>query len=193
MTSSSSVGTRHAKVTRSPSSASVTSSVTTSTPLTSAVASLTSPVVSPPGPTVSSAVHISIAEPLSSSDSSKEMTSQFEGDTIETDFATKTNSIAEKFSKQVITLHRKSTHIYPLTLWGHWSITDDFTTNPFYLVLSSGAHVVQAKSISVHSLILSFHLFSLPILLFPFSVQLLNHFITKCSLGNKNLFKVRWE
>lgn len=102
MTSSSSVGTRHAKVTRSPSSASVTSSVTTSTPLTSAVASLTSPVVSPPGPTVSSAVHISIAEPLSSSDSSKEMTSQFEGDTIETDFATKTNSIAEKFSKQLL-------------------------------------------------------------------------------------------
>lgn len=109
MTSSSPVATRPAKVTRSPSSESVTSPITTSASLTSAVTSpvvsaLTSsiPMVGSPGQAVSSAVHISIAEPMVSSDSSKEMTSQFEGDTIETDFATKTTSIAEKFSKQLL-------------------------------------------------------------------------------------------
>ena len=51
-----------------------------------------------------------------------------------------------------------------------WVITDDFATIPFHLILFSAALVGLAKSIPVHSLTLSLHLFiSLP-LLFPFIV-----------------------
>ena len=49
--------------------------------------------------------------------------------------------------------------------------TDEFATIPFHLVLFSAALVELAKSIPVHSLILSSHLFfCLPLFLFPFTV-----------------------
>ena len=49
--------------------------------------------------------------------------------------------------------------------------SDGFATIPFHLVLFSAALVELAKSIPVHSLILSFHrFFSLPLHLFPFIV-----------------------
>ena len=60
---------------------------------------------------------------------------------------------------------------YPITLLGRWGTTDDFETIPFHLVLSSTALVELAKSIPVHTLVLSSHLFfCLPLLLFPFIV-----------------------
>ena len=60
---------------------------------------------------------------------------------------------------------------YPITLKGGWGTTDVYTTILFHLVLFSTALVELAKSIPVHSLILSSHLFfCLPLFLFPFSV-----------------------
>ena len=59
---------------------------------------------------------------------------------------------------------------YSITLEGCWGTTDEFATIPFHLVLFSAALVEMAKSIPVHSLILSSHLFfCLPLFLFPFS------------------------
>ena len=58
---------------------------------------------------------------------------------------------------------------YPITLEGRRGTTYDFATTPFHLILFSDALVELAKSIPVHSLILSSHLFfCLP--LFPFTV-----------------------
>ena len=60
---------------------------------------------------------------------------------------------------------------YPITLEGRQSTKDEFATIPFYFVLFSAALVELAKSIPVHSLILSTHLFfCLPLFLFPFTV-----------------------
>ena len=60
---------------------------------------------------------------------------------------------------------------YPITLAGRRSTTDEFATIPFHLDLFSAALVELAKSILVHSLILSSHLFfCLPLFLFPFTV-----------------------
>ena len=60
---------------------------------------------------------------------------------------------------------------YPITLEGRRDTTDEFATIPFLLVLFSAALVELAKSIPVHSLILSSHLFfCLPLFLFPFAV-----------------------
>ena len=61
---------------------------------------------------------------------------------------------------------------YPITLEGRRGTTDEFETIPFHLVLFSAAVLVElAKSIPVHSLILSSHLFVCqPLLLFPFTV-----------------------
>ena len=60
---------------------------------------------------------------------------------------------------------------YPITLGGRWGTTDEFATIPFHLDLFSAALVELAKSIPVHSLILSSHLFfCLPLFLFPFTV-----------------------
>ena len=60
---------------------------------------------------------------------------------------------------------------YPITLEGRRGTTDEFATIPFHLDLFSAALVELAKSIPVHSLILSSHLFfSLPLFLFPFTV-----------------------
>ena len=59
----------------------------------------------------------------------------------------------------------------PITLEGRRGTTDVFATIPFHLVLFSAALVELAKSIPVHSLILSSHLFfCLPFFLFPFTV-----------------------
>ena len=56
-------------------------------------------------------------------------------------------------------------------LEGRRGTSDEFTTIPFHLVLFSAAIVELAKSIPVHSLILSSHLFfGLPLFLFPFTV-----------------------
>ena len=58
---------------------------------------------------------------------------------------------------------------YPITLEGRRGTTDEFATIPFHLDLFSAALVELAKSIPVHSLILSSHLFfCLPLFLFPF-------------------------
>ena len=60
---------------------------------------------------------------------------------------------------------------YPITLEGRRGTADEFATIPFHLDLFSAALVELAKSIPVHSLILSSHLFfCLPLLLFPFTV-----------------------
>ena len=60
---------------------------------------------------------------------------------------------------------------YPITLEGRRGTTDEFATIPFHLDLFSAALVELAKSIPVHSLILSSHLFfCLPLFLFPFTV-----------------------
>ena len=60
---------------------------------------------------------------------------------------------------------------YPITLEGRRGNTDEFATIPFHLDLFSAALVELAKSIPVHSLILSSHLFfCLPLFLFPFTV-----------------------
>ena len=59
---------------------------------------------------------------------------------------------------------------YPITLEGRWGTTDEFATIPFLLVLFSAALVEPAKSIPIHSLILSSHLFFRLPLLFPFTV-----------------------
>ena len=60
---------------------------------------------------------------------------------------------------------------YPITLGGRRGTTHEFATIPFHLDLFSAALVELAKSIPVHSLILSFHLFfCLPLFLFPFTV-----------------------
>ena len=67
--------------------------------------------------------------------------------------------------------------VYPITLPGRWGTTDDFATTPFNFVLSSAALVELAKSIPVHSLILSSHLFfCLPLLFLPFTVPCWNVF-----------------
>ena len=59
---------------------------------------------------------------------------------------------------------------YPITLEGRRGTTDEFATTPFHLDLFSAALVELAKSIPVHSLILSSHLFfCLPLFLFPTS------------------------
>ena len=58
----------------------------------------------------------------------------------------------------------------PITLEGRPGTTDEFTTIPFHLDLFSATLVELAKSIPVHSLILSSHLFCLPLFLFPFTV-----------------------
>ena len=60
---------------------------------------------------------------------------------------------------------------YPITLGGRRGTTDEFATTPFHLDLFSATLVELAKSIPVHSLILSSHLFfCLPLFLFPFTV-----------------------
>ena len=53
---------------------------------------------------------------------------------------------------------------------GYRGTTEGFATIPFYLVLFSAALVELTRSIIVHSLILSSHLFFCPPLLFPFTV-----------------------
>ena len=60
---------------------------------------------------------------------------------------------------------------YSITLEGRSGTTDEFATIPFHLVLFSAVLVELAKSIPVHTLILSSHLFfCLPLFLFPFTV-----------------------
>ena len=60
---------------------------------------------------------------------------------------------------------------YPITLEGRRGTTDEFATIPFHLDLFSAALVELAKSIPVHSLILSSHLFfCLRLFLFPYTV-----------------------
>ena len=71
-----------------------------------------------------------------------------------------------------ITVQCYSILFYPITLEGRWGNTDELATIPFHLDLFSAALVELAKSIPVHSLILSSHLFfCLPLFLFPFTVQ----------------------
>ena len=65
----------------------------------------------------------------------------------------------------------RSILFYPITLEGRRGTTDEFATIPFHLDPFSAALVQLAKSIPVHSLILSSHLFFyLPLFLFPFTV-----------------------
>ena len=67
--------------------------------------------------------------------------------------------------------HSVSFLFYPITLEGRRGTTDEFATIPFHLVLFSAVLVELAKSIPVHPLILSSHLFfCLPLFLFPFTV-----------------------
>ena len=69
------------------------------------------------------------------------------------------------------TTYLNSILFYPIALGGRRGTTDEFATIPFHLVLFSAALVELAKSIPVHSLILSSHLFfCLPLFLFPSTV-----------------------
>ena len=75
------------------------------------------------------------------------------------------------FSKIVINSLDFSILFYPITLEGRRGTTDKFATIPFHLDLFPAALVERAKSIPVHSLILSSQLFfCLPLFLFPFTV-----------------------
>ena len=86
----------------------------------------------------------------------------------------KTKDSVKRLDK--LALHRgvypaNSILFYPITLEGRRGTTDEFATIPFHLDLFSAALVELAKSILVHSLILSSHLFfCLPLFLFPFTV-----------------------
>ena len=73
---------------------------------------------------------------------------------------------------EINVLHIKSILFYPITLEGRRGITDEFATILLHLVQFSAALVELAKSIPVHSLISSSHLFSclLSFLLCPFTV-----------------------
>ena len=76
-------------------------------------------------------------------------------------------------SKMPSKRHRSfcSVLFYSITLDGRRGTTDEFATAPLHLVLFSAALDELAKSILVHSLILSSHLFfCLPLFLFPFTV-----------------------
>ena len=60
---------------------------------------------------------------------------------------------------------------YSITLEGRRGTTDEFVTIPIHPFLFSAAIVELAKSIPIHSLILSSHLFfCLPLFLFPLTV-----------------------
>ena len=60
---------------------------------------------------------------------------------------------------------------FPITVEGRWGTIDKFATIPFHIGLFSAVLVELAKSIPVHSLILSSNLFlCLPHFLFPFTV-----------------------
>ena len=63
---------------------------------------------------------------------------------------------------QAIEMEKCSILFYPITLEGRRSTTDKFATIPFHLVLFSAVLVKLAKSIPVHSFILSSHLFFCP-------------------------------
>ena len=78
--------------------------------------------------------------------------------------------ITETEKLSTLLSHTKPTHsftvgklllflFYPITLEGHGGTTDEFATTPFHLDLFSAALVELAKSIHVHSLVLSSSLF----------------------------------
>ena len=74
--------------------------------------------------------------------------------------------------------------ILSITLEGRRGTTDEFATIPFHLVLFSAALVELTKSILVHFLILSSHLFfSLPLFLLtvPCRIVFANQKTLKCS------------
>ena len=73
---------------------------------------------------------------------------------------------------------------YPITLGGRRGTTDEFATIPFHLNLFSAALVELAKSIPVHSLILSSHLF---FCLHPFQWGS-NLRVKKCSFSEQFVF-----
>ena len=76
-----------------------------------------------------------------------------------------------KSAKEKKKKKKDSILFYPIALGGRRGTTDEFATIPFHLDLFSAALVELAKSIPVHSLILSSHLFfCLPLFLFPFTV-----------------------
>ena len=80
-------------------------------------------------------------------------------------------SVVRLTGRPDMTLDVYSILFYPITLGGRRGTTDEFATIPFHLDLFSAALVELAKSIPVHSLILSSHLFfCLPLFLFPFTV-----------------------
>ena len=80
----------------------------------------------------------------------------------------KTDKMLDKTSDLLLLF---SILFYPITLGGRRGTTYEFATIPFHLDLFSASLVELAKSISVHSLILSSHLFfCLPLFLFPFTV-----------------------
>ena len=81
------------------------------------------------------------------------------------------NQAKGKTLDKTTSVHVYSILFYPITLGGRRGTTDEFATIPFHLDLFSAALVELAKSIPVHSLILSSHLFfCLPLFLFPFTV-----------------------
>ena len=84
---------------------------------------------------------------------------------------------SEELQKKVSTdclvySHFYSILFYPITLEGRRGTTDEFATITFHLDLFFSAALVELpKSIPVHFLILSSHLFfCLPLFLFPFTV-----------------------
>ena len=84
---------------------------------------------------------------------------------------------------------------YPITFVGLRGTTDQVATIPFHLDLFSAALVELAKSIPVHSLILSSNLFfCLPLFLFPFTVPCMIVFLNQKTLrhGQTILAFISW-
>ena len=78
--------------------------------------------------------------------------------------ACKANTLSTRPGSPLLTIL-----FYPITLEGRRGTTDEFATIPFHLDLFSAALVELVKSIPVHSLILSSHLFfCLPLFFFFF-------------------------
>ena len=88
-------------------------------------------------------------------------------------FLTSASCHSRKISLEQNATFKKTTFyylFYLITLEGRRDTTDELATIPFHLVLFSAAKVGLAKSIPVHSLILSSHLFFCLPLFFPFTV-----------------------
>ena len=124
-----------------------------------------------------------------------------------------TNNVAFKFSPFLLLMNYyliKTSlclfllFFFPITLVYHWSIKDDITTISFHLILFSATLAELAKSIPVHSLILSsssscylffFFLFIVLKMIFAYKLENLqtwpNH-LSVCFMTTVRCFEYSW-